>query len=216
MPPGKAPKPISPKTQSRREREFHAQIGRTMAGWASAETMLSTWFERLTQMHPLVARRVFYSQLGTYASLQMLRAVLSVVVPVPDIREFLRAVVNKTQQYSETRNLIAHGDVLFVAVPGSRYYGQMLIMRGRDAWLVDPDTTDVLTLENLRTADVNFRRLSFCLTVSLNWDGKDPKKSPDRFLPLVKQLPNPAHSRVLDPTIVEQFQIDELELSHWR
>jgi len=84
---GDPPRPISAATQRRREHEFHAQIGRTMAGWASAETMLSTWFERLTQMHPLVSRRVFYSQLGTYASLQMLRGVLSVVVPVPDIRE---------------------------------------------------------------------------------------------------------------------------------
>jgi hypothetical protein len=120
------------------------------------------------------------------------------------------------QQFSESRNLIAHGDILFVNIPQSRYYGQMLIMRGRDAWSVDPETTDVLTLANLRMANENFRRLGFCLTISLNWDGKSPERSPDRFLPLVRRLPNPPHLSVLDPTIVEQYQIHESELPHWR
>jgi hypothetical protein len=213
---GKSPTPISVALQARRERAFHAQVGRTMAGYVSAETMFATWFQRLTQMHPLIARRVFYSSLGTYASLQMLRAVLEVVVPVPDIREFLRAAMNKMQQFSETRNRIVHGDFLFIKSTESRYYGQMVIVRGRHPWMVDPDTTDVLTLSNLKMAETNFRRLAFCLTISLNWDGKDPEKSPDRFLPLVRQLPKHPNLSVLDPAIAEQYQVQESELPHWR
>ena len=167
-------------------------------------------------MHPIVARRVFYSQNGTYATLQMFRAALGFVNTVPDVKPFLIAALNKLQKYSEVRNRMAHGDAVFVEVANSRYYGQMIIVQGQEAFTNDPSTEDVLTHENLVNANDNFGRLAYSLAVILTWDGKDHEKSPDRFLPLIRLLPNLAHSKRLDQTTLRPFVIDESELPHSR
>jgi hypothetical protein len=211
------PQVISPEDQAQIEQQFAQQLGKTIIAYSRVETFLCTWFERITKMPHPMARRAFYSQGGTYATLQLFRAVLDSAPPLlRDVQPLLVAAFNKLQKYSETRNLMAHGDALFVMIEESKYNGQMIIIRGREPWTMDPPGEEILTFQNLENAADNFGKLSACLLVPLSWDGKDSEKSPGKFLPLVRLLPNLAHSKRLDPTTSKRFDIGELELPHWR
>jgi hypothetical protein len=111
------PPAISPEDQAKIQERFAQQLGKTIIAYSRVETFLCTWFERITKMPNPMARKVFYSQGGTYATIQLFRAALDSAPPlVPDVQPLLAAATNKLQKYSETRNLMAHGDALFVSV----------------------------------------------------------------------------------------------------
>jgi hypothetical protein len=196
---------------------FHQKLGQCVASWSFVESSLCTYFTRLTQMHPVTARRIFYSATGFDARAKMLIAAIGSVKTEPDISAFLNKIVGKARNYAGSRNAIMHGDVMFVGFEGSKHYGQYIILQGRQHWHADPPDSDVITLENLNMAAENFGRLAACILVSLNWDGKTAEKSPLRLIELIEKLPKEAHLSRLDPRIVAQFPIEKEDVPHvWR
>lgn len=146
----------------------------------------------------------------------MLGAAIDVVNTQPDITPYLKAVLNKAGNYASTRNMIVHGDILFVAYEASKYMGQTIILYGRQHWHADPPESEVLTLEQLKITQENFFHLGAMISFGLNWDGKE-EKSPVKFLELIRVLPNPAHSDRLDPNIAKQFPLSDTDrLDVWR
>src|SRR5580704_10341325 len=93
--------------------EFNRLVGRTMAAWSYVESSFCTYFQRLTCMHPLPARKVFYSVTGFDSRKRMLKATIDSVDLKPvETKAFLIGALNKASAWASTRNLIAHGDTL--------------------------------------------------------------------------------------------------------
>lgn len=174
---------------------FHAHLGKSMASWASLESILCEWFEHLTGMPEPVARQVFYSTEGGYGKAKMINGVLDVVTPMHKLGEFIKFGTGRFQKYNETRNLLAHGRVIVVNSPPSPHHNKAILVRGRDVpGKPDLSDMDVLTEQQVIWAGDNFGKLAWYLNKGLHWDGKVPEKHPDRFLPQMKKLPNPPHS----------------------
>jgi hypothetical protein len=196
---------------------FKLELGGCVAAWSFVESGLAVFFQRLTQMHPISARRVFYSAAGFDARAKMLLAAIGSVKTEPDISEYLKKIVGKSRNYAASRNAIMHGDVLFVAVEGSKYYGQNIILQGRQEWKADPPDAEVIVLENLKMASENFGRLAACTLLGLNWDGKASPLAPLNLIELIDLLPNPAHLSKVAPEIVARFPIEAKDVPYaWR
>lgn len=198
------------------ESTFYAQFGRTMAAWGYVESTLCTFFERLTQMYPPLARRIYYSPAGFDGRVRMLNATLDVVRTEPNVSDFLRKAVGKARNYAGSRNKIAHGDALYIEVEGSKYRNQMIVLEGRSHWRMDIPPEDVITISNLEIAYDNFGRLAALLLAALNFDGSSPDLSPTKLQELVPVLPTTAHMDRLDPTSAARFQFGKESLLHWR
>jgi len=179
---------------------FKLKIGRTVAVWGFVETGLCNWFQKLTAMHAILSRKIFYSLTGFDARKRMLMAAVNYVQTQPDLSEYLKAIVNKAGNYSGTRNMIVHGDVVFIGDETSRYFRQTIILQGRQAWGPDIPDAEMLTGDQLEAAEENFGRLAAVIHYGLGWTGGSP--SPLEFLELIQELPNPAHSGRLDQTIL--------------
>jgi hypothetical protein len=180
---------------------FKLRIGRAVAMWSYVESGLCVWFQKLTQMHPVVARRIFYSVSGFDPRKRMLKAALGAVHT--DLTDYLTAIINKAGAYSSTRNMFVHGDVLFVAADISPFFGQTIILQGRQAWTADTPDSEVLTSDQMEITEENFGRLAAIVHYGLGWDGFT-KPSPLEFLELIQELPNPAHKNRLAKSILER------------
>jgi hypothetical protein len=156
-----SPQPISRGDQAVVEWEFQRALGSAMIAYSKIESFLFSWFERITGMDLAIARRIFYSQTGTYAMTQMFRAALEPITFAPDAKPLLITIANKLAAYSSTRNLMAHGDAVFINDINNKYHRQMVILQGRQ-WLAHTSDEDILTLERLRNAEDNFALLSLC------------------------------------------------------
>jgi hypothetical protein len=97
-----------------------------------------------------------------------------------------------------------------MADPRSQWRDQHIIVQGRESWITADEA--VLTLTQLENAEENFARLGFCMLAVLSWGGHSKDKSPQRFLPLIRALPNPAHSTKLDRKFAAEFVLSESEL----
>jgi hypothetical protein len=180
------------------------------------ETGLATYFQRLTQMHEVSARRVFYSIGGFDGRKRALMAVIGWVKTQPDITPYLNKIVGRAGNYSGTRNFIVHGDVIEVGYPGSKYYGQVIILQGRQPWVADPPDAEVMTVEQLVMARENFAILAGCVHRGLNWEGKDAAQSPLAMIELIDALPPEAHMTKLDQNIAAKFLPVASTIHHWR
>jgi hypothetical protein len=193
---------------------MHLRIGQAIGKWGYVESTLATWFQRLTNMHPITARRVFYSVTGFDARRRMFVAAVRSAASKPDISEYLIALINKAGKYAGTRNQIVHGDMLFIEYAGSKHCGTSIILQGRQHWVADPPDSEVLTTENLEIARDNFGTLALYSAAGLNWDGS-PEKSPLRFLEQIRELPVPAHSSRLSQTIAARAPVAESDIRQW-
>jgi hypothetical protein len=200
---------LMPMQKNERPETFHHQIGKTLEGWSFVESALCTVFIRVTQMHPPMARKIFYSGSGFASRAKMLRVAIGCVnIKEDGLSDFFLACIAKAETYANTRNEIAHGDILLIQAAESIYSNQYIIIQGKEFWKADPDPKDVITHENLEIADNNFRRLGACLLTALAWDGKDAAKNPSLLVELVRALPSPAKKCYLDSEIAKSYNID--------
>jgi len=159
-------------------------------------------------MHPLVARRVFYSVSGFGIRRRMLDAARNAAQIQPaDFGELLKVCSDKAGGWEATRNLMVHGDVMYVAVTNSKFFGKMIVVDGKEFLREDMPETRYLTIDQLRSADENFGRLAYCLLYGLNWD-HSPEKSPLQYRELIDALPSPPHASRLDPNFAKRFRYD--------
>lgn len=94
--------------------QFFVTYGRTLAGWAQIEYMLSRWFFRLTKIDHNLADSLFYSG----RSFQTRRDLFKVAIAHdknldPELRALLRLILKRCNQYSSARNEISHGMVVY-------------------------------------------------------------------------------------------------------
>ena len=184
---------------------------------ATSNSGFATYFQRLTKMEIVTARRIFYSIGGFDGRARALISVLGWVKTEPEfIGDFLNKSIGKARAYSATRNFIMHGDVLEVDFDKSKYYGQVILLNGRQPWQADPPDDEVMTKHQLILSWENFGILAGCVHSGLNWDGTDTPRSPARLIELIAGLPREAHKTRLDPSLGERFQSNVISLRHWR
>lgn len=151
-------------TWERRKADFYLELGKTIAAWSYLESGLATWFQRLTQMNEVTARRVFYSIGGFDGRKRALMAVVGWVKTQPiDITPYLNKIIGRAGNYSGSRNFVVHGDVIEVGFAGSKYYGQVILLQGRQPWVADPPDEEVMTIDKLALARENFATLAGCV-----------------------------------------------------
>jgi hypothetical protein len=196
--------------------DFSRELGRAVAAWSYLESGLASYFQRLTQMEAVTARRVFYSIAGFDGRARALISVADWVKTQPDITEFLNKLIGKARHYSATRNFIMHGDVIEVAFAQSRYFGQVILLNGRQPWQADPPEDEVMTIDQLGIATENFATLAGCVHSGLNWNGTDTVRSPTGLIELITEMPRQAHKARLDLRIAARFQPNATTLRHWR
>lgn len=185
--------------------EFNLAIGRATARWSHIEAGLCQWFERITKMKHPMARSVFYSVSGFDGRRRMLQGALSCVSMSDQLRVYLKLLSSKAQNYSGSRNKMAHGDPLFIDLAKSKHHGTLIILEGAETWKADPPDEAILTLSNLELMTENFRYLGALIADSLNWEG-DKARHPSRWTEQVHALPKRAHDQKLDPSTAKKFQ----------
>ena len=95
---------------------------------------------------------------------------------------------------------MVHGDVVLIGFAESKYAGQYIILRGREFWKADPDPKDVITKEQLTTADGNVRLLAQCMMSVL----AEPSKVTE-LCELIALLPSQPQSGKIDPSDLVRF-----------
>jgi hypothetical protein len=187
---------------------FYLQLGRAIAGWSIMESAYCGFFAKVTQMHPPMARRIFYSTVGFRARTKMLRLAMdSVNFSEPEMREFWQDSIDKSEKYAKFRNELAHGDVVNIAFEGSRYNGQTIIIQGREFWKADPNPSEVITLEDIKRGDANIRRLAAALVFVLGRDPTKPGPGQKECRELVRLLPSVATSNQLTEEQIAKFSV---------
>ena len=186
--------------------DFHHQLGKTIEGWSYIESALCSLFIKVTQMYPPMARSVFYSAAGFRARTKMLRVALeSVNLTDEGMLDFWTSAIHKADKYSAFRNLVVHGDVVFVDFPESKHHKRHIILQGKQFWKADPDPKDVITYDQLMIADENIRRLGACMMFVLGRDAQKASTGLKECRDLITLLPNPPDSRQMDPIDLARF-----------
>jgi hypothetical protein len=188
--------------------DFFHQIGKTMEAWAFIESSLCTLFIKVTRMHPPMGRKLFYASAGFRARARNLRIAMNCVnIDEDQMREFWTEAIGKAEQYSAFRNLMAHGDILYVNTPKSKHYKTHVILQGREFWKADLSPENVITLEQLVIADANFRHLGGCMMFILSRDPKTTKVGPRECRELVALLPQQPQSSFLSEPDLARFSV---------
>lgn len=177
-----------------------------MEGWSYVESSLCSLFIKVTQMYPPMGRKVFYSATGFRARTKMLRLALESVNLIDEgMLDFWTTAIAKADKYSVFRNLVVHGDVVFVNFPESKHHKRYIILQGKQFWKADPDPKDVITYDQLAIADENIRRLGSCMMFVLGRDAQTTSTGPKECRELIALLPSPPDSCQMDPTDIARF-----------
>lgn len=185
---------------------FHTQLGKTLEGWSYVESCLCSFFIKVTQTHPPLGRKLFYSSAGFRFRARMLRIAIDCVnLTEEGMREFWQDAIAKADSYSTFRNLMVHGDIVFVDFAGSKYCGKHIILQGREPWKADPDPKDVITLERLAISDQSFRLLASCMMSVLGGGSQPNTPGPMQCRDLISLLPNKPHSNQLGQSDLARF-----------
>jgi hypothetical protein len=121
------------------------------------------------------------------------------------MRDFWQDAIDKAEKYSVFRNQMVHGDVLFVDSAKSKYFGQHIILQGREFWKADPDPKDVITHEQLVTSDRNFRLLASCMMSVLGQGSQPDVPGPTQCHDLIALLPSQPQSDTISPSDLTRF-----------
>lgn len=176
--------------------EFHFAYGITLANWAGVERALFYWFYRATEMSETMARAIFYSARSFNGRAEMLEAAIAHNhTLVGDELAFIKSAIKRAWQYNSFRNRIAHGEpimnIIELADPKAGKTSRSIdwsIVEGKSTKGPDPETD--VSIDRLKNAAENFHRLQSMLNDAL---GKN--KSHQKYLELVRELPNQADSR---------------------
>ena len=188
--------------------DFHYQLGKTIEGWSYIESCLCSLFIKVTQMYPPMGRKVFYSATGFRARTKMLRvAIESVNLAEDGMRDFWTTAIDKADKYAGFRNLVVHGDIVFVDFPKSKHYKTHIILQGKQFWKADPEPDDIITYNQLTVADDNYRRLASCMMFVLGRDPKTIAEGPKECRELVARLPSQPHASQLSPSDLARFSL---------
>jgi hypothetical protein len=159
-------------------------------------------FITVTRIHPPMGRKLFYSNAGFGSRAKMLRTVMDCAQnwEQEGMQAFWTDALKKAEKYATFRNLMVHGDVVRIGLASSKYAGQYIILRGQEFWKSDPDPNDVITREQLATADRNVRLLAQCMMSVL----AEPSKVKE-WCELIALLPSQPQSGKIDAADLARF-----------
>jgi hypothetical protein len=137
---------------------FHEHLGKAVAAWSTIEDGLFEWFKYCTGLEEYIARSVFYSARSFEGRRDMLSAAIPFSQGDEKTRTGIRLCIKRARQYSEFRNRISHGHLIYYATTVPQY----VIAEGRT--LSSPwNDTKYVTLDDLKAATLNFEGLAYCL-----------------------------------------------------
>jgi hypothetical protein len=137
---------------------FHQQLGKAVAAWSTIEDGLFEWFKHCTGLEERLARSVFYSARSFEGRRDMLSAAIPFSSCDEKTRTGIRLCIKRARQYSEFRNRISHGHIIYTYIGVAP---QHVITEGRA--LSGAPNTSYVTLEDLKAATINFDGLAYCL-----------------------------------------------------
>jgi hypothetical protein len=177
------------------EADFQAAYGKFMQRWARLEQGMFYLFSWISEMPEDRARAIFYSAKNFLGRRDMLAGALLHAKVESRYVEFIRAGSKKARKFSEFRNAVAHGEVVFDPRPHSETYKQCILVEGK---LGTYDSTDTaITLGRLEIASENVRELAKLMFDVLQHSGLQdcPERdatSPEKSLLRVQALPTRA------------------------
>lgn len=168
------------------------------------ENLICALFEKTTQMHPVVARAVFFSASGFNGRVEMLLSAMRVVnFEDPNYKKFLILLIKRSREYAGVRNRLAHGSILRVEFQGSAYYKQTIILEGGQHWVADPPPDKVLTGEKISTISVNFTNLLAYLSLAVSGPPQGATADFTVYHGQVALLPSDARCLPSSPEVAE-------------
>ena len=195
--------PITPEEQAEADR-FYQAFGRTLGQWGLLEYYLGLMFQQITNMEEVVSRNVFHSARSWRARYDMLTGGLNGSASRPGVVTSWREIVNTANQYSAFRNILAHDQVQLGRDFENR---RVLVIRPPRADLDILSPHPIIRRPDIETAGENFKLLGALVVQAIKWPPDDQLGAPERLIWLNAQLPNPPHSKRVDPTVVEQFSL---------
>ena len=171
--------------------EFYKTIGEAMAAWSAVEDGLFEWFKRCTGMQEQLARVVFYSARSFEGRRDMLEAAIPFSPTDEKTRTAIRKCMLRAGQYAAFRNRIAHRHMLYtyeIQPP------QFVLIEGRTlSGPIEGATLKYVTIEALKIAAHNFRRLTDCI-LAFHPDWQEPAVCEQGCLEEILALPTEADS----------------------
>lgn len=138
---------------------FHEHLGKTTAAWSRIEDGLFEWFKLCTGLEERLARAVFYSARSFDGRRDMLSAAIPFSPCDEKTRTGIRLCIKRARQYSEFRNRISHGHIVYCVGTVTQH----VITEGRSLSSARKDWSTITTLEDLKVATINFEGLEYCL-----------------------------------------------------
>ena len=181
-------------------KEFQSVLGQAVSAWALIEMYLCQHFQTITQVHPDMSRRIFYSATSFQGRSAMIDACLKGNHISPAYTSFMVAAVKVARDYSRFRNSFIHAEIAGVWVPSSKHFGSFILRQGKSEEFEDKDTT--ITSQHLITATSNFGRLSTYLLYTLHALSAHDRAPLPKCQKLVEELPRPPHLSIgaeIDP-----------------
>jgi hypothetical protein len=175
---------------------FHEELGKATAAWSSIEEGLFEWFRLCTGLEERLARAVYYSARSFEGRRDMLTAAVPFFPCDEKTRTGIRLCIKRARQYSEFRNRISHGHIIYYVSNPPRH----VIAEGR-ALATHFAEQSVVTLEDLKTATINFGELQY-LILSFHPDWQTPDVCEQGCLAEIQALPNAANST--EPSSIPQ------------
>jgi hypothetical protein len=172
---------------------FHEQLGKATAAWSSIEEGLFEWFRLCTGLEERLARAVYYSARSFEGRRDMLSAAIPFSLCDEKTRTSIRLCIKRARQYSEFRNRISHGHIFYYAGNPPRH----VIAEGRALATLFTEQS-VVTLEDLKTATINFEELRH-LILGFHPDWQHPSVCEQGCLAEIQALPSAANSTEPSP-----------------
>jgi hypothetical protein len=134
--------------------EFHKVFGRTLAAWSGIEEGLFEWFKACTGLQEQLARTIYYSVRSFIGRRDLLVAALALSRFDERTRNAIHLCTKRARTYSEFRNRIAHGHIVF---DHGQVPPQHVFMQGRT--MSGPEHDPAVTIAELTIAAENFEKL---------------------------------------------------------
>lgn len=173
------------------DKDFYLVYGQTMAAWAMLERSVAELFARINDLPAKRANAIFFSANSFKGRYQMAQAGVRFAKTLPPGKSFLTRYLKLASTYSDTRNQLAHDNhqAYFRWEDGIA----TAIMERR---IEDHVSREGLTVDQIQTAGINFRYLSFIVPLSMGQTRL--LREPELSLELLRLMPENPVARSID------------------
>jgi len=181
---------------------FYLAYGRTLGTWAAIERELGGLFVRMSGTTQAIGLAIYYSAKSFAGRSDMVAALVDHTRTVPSGKEFIRRAVALANEYSQTRNRLAHDIHIIDAFNAFAPFkpGAELPKARRAIWR--PVAGSKMLVEEIEATAVCFGQFVMVLqaTVTPAVRGKTLLRAPELGLELLDRLPRDPTQTALDPS----------------